>query len=69
MTYKSLTELVEHSNHSGIYQNESGELVTIRHKTDEDGSRFEVVTSQNNGWERTNIYWEDGTVEELYHKA
>ncbi len=28
--------------------------------------RIDVVTYQNNGWIRKNIYWRDGTCEELY---
>lgn len=28
--------------------------------------RIDVVTFQNNGWTRRNVYWRDGTREELF---
>lgn len=28
--------------------------------------RIDVVTYQHNGWTRRNVYWRDGTREELY---
>lgn len=68
MTYNTIKNFVETNNHSGIYQNDSGELVSIRYKSDEDGNRFKILTYQNNGWTRINIYWQNGTIEEYYHK-
>ena len=28
--------------------------------------RIDVVTFQSNGWTRRNVYWRDGTTEELF---
>lgn len=67
--YREIEKVVKENGHSMFYRNTDGELVTIHHIEDEDGARYEVTTSQNNGWERKNIYWKDGTVEELYRKA
>ena len=48
--------------------NSDNEPVEISCLEDEDGKRYKVITYQSNGWNRTNYYWEDGTVEELYKK-
>jgi len=38
-------------------------------KGESDGIRFfRVETFQHNGWCRINVYWEDGTIEEMYEK-
>ena len=69
MTYQEIKRITEENDHSMIYMNEDGEYVHVKLITDENGSRYEVETMQNNGWIRTNICWEDGTIEELYKKA
>ena len=54
-------------NYLGMYfvgQNMDDELNEIEIK---DG-RIEVRTHQKNGWIRTNVYWDDGTSEELFDK-
>ena len=47
-----------------IGKNESGEEVTVSINSDNITTR----TFQRNGGVRTNIYWKDGTKEELYDK-
>lgn len=42
--------------------NEDGEVVSTSINHD----NIVVETFQKNGWIRTNVYWEDGTIEELY---
>ena len=42
--------------------NEDTEQVSISIAKD----RIDVVTFQDNGWTRRNVYWRDGTREELY---
>ena len=38
-------------------------------KGESDGKRFfKVTTFQHNDWCRIKVYWEDGTVEEMYEK-
>lgn len=44
--------------------NNDGEHVVISVFDD----RIVVDTLQSNGWTRQNVYWTDGTVEELYKK-
>ena len=43
-------------------RNENIEQVSISIAKD----RIDVVTFQDNGWTRRNVYWRDGTREELY---
>ncbi len=45
-------------------ENESGEPVIISIFPD----RIAVVTVQENGWCRTNIYYADGTIEETFER-
>ncbi len=42
--------------------NENMEQVSISISTE----RIDAVTYQHNGWTRRNVYWRDGTREELY---
>ena len=46
---------------------EDGENVMIEYY---DGSEpyFKVTTFQHNGWARINIYYEDGSTEEMYER-
>ena len=50
------------SNASFDGTNENIEQVSISIAKD----RIDVVTFQDNGWTRRNVYWRDGTREELY---
>lgn len=45
-----------------IGRNENGESVHMSVSHD----RIDVVTMQANGWVRRNVYWRDGTREELF---
>jgi hypothetical protein len=45
-------------------KNVDGENIMISVNTD----NITVETFQNNNWIRENIYWKDGTREELYHR-
>ena len=47
-----------------MYENENGEYVEIRHRTDENGDFKEIRTYQNNGWIRINREYADCTTEE-----
>lgn len=48
-------------------ENEDGESQTITVGTDKEmGQFFRVTTYQSNDWIRVNIYYEDGTTEELF---
>jgi hypothetical protein len=53
-----------------VGKNEDGETLIISVVKDiETGSdAFKVETAQDNGWMRVNIYYKDGTVEELYER-
>ena len=48
--------------------NEQGEPTIIYHGVSEIGEFYRVDTAQANGWIRTNIYYSDGSGEELYDK-
>lgn len=54
----------EHADDEGIHVgvNENGETVHMSVFHD----RIAVVTFQANGWTRKNVYWRDGTREELF---
>ena len=51
-------------------KNEDGASVILSAITDiSDGSTaFKLETAQENGWMRINIFYKDGTVEELYER-
>lgn len=53
-----------------VGKNEDGQTIIVSVVKDiEDGSdAFKVETAQDNGWMRVNIYYKDGTVEELYER-
>ncbi len=64
--YAALVELMDHEkDYSSVLvgTNENGEdtITTI------EKDYIEVETNQNNGWIRRNVYWRDGTTEELYN--
>lgn len=48
-----------------VGENSEGERVLISVNHD----NITVQTFQNNGWLRENIYWNDCTIEELYHRC
>lgn len=49
--------------------NENGENMIIEGGKDTElGMFFRVTVCQHNGWNRINIYYEDGTFEEEYSK-
>jgi hypothetical protein len=49
--------------------NENGENMIIEGGKDTElGMFFRVTVFQHNGWNRINIYYEDGTLEEEYSK-
>lgn len=49
--------------------NENGENMIIESGKDTElGIFFRVIVFQHNGWNRINIYYEDGTFEEEYSK-
>ena len=47
-----------------VGKDEDGEIVIL--SIDEQSA--DVTTLQANGWHRTNVYWKDGTQEEMYSK-
>lgn len=61
-TYEELLQKHGYIDLPKVGVNEDGEKVMIT--IDEDAAVID--TFQNNSWVRTNIYYKDGTVEELY---
>ena len=47
---------------------ESGEDVIVDAFTQDEKIVWHIATLQDNGWIRINLYYEDGTVEELFDK-
>lgn len=71
MDYETLKEMVtvDGKDWAGrVFENEDKEIVIVSEGEDEDDKSMITQTYQKNGWTRTNIYHEDGTVEELYNK-
>lgn len=67
MTFKELEKLCRGS-FSMTFQNQDGEFVEVNKAMNADGKLYRAITYQNNGWIRTNVYYEDGNVDELYKK-
>lgn len=49
----------------GENENEESQIIEIG-TNEELGRFFRLTTFQHNGWTRINIYYEDGTVEEIF---
>jgi hypothetical protein len=47
---------------------ETGEDVIVDAFSQDDKIVWQISTLQGNGWIRVNLYYEDGTVEELYER-
>ncbi len=65
--WKEITELIKrHEEFSEPWtgKNEEGETMQISVNKD----NITVLTYQHNNWIRENVYHEDGTVEEMYHR-
>lgn len=63
--HKGLVALMEEYGEDGelaFGENQEGEFVTMTIEAD----RITTETMQKNGWLRRNVYWKDGTREELY---
>lgn len=49
-------------------KNEDGEATIIYHGVSDNEEFFKTTTAQSNGWIRVNIYYADGSCEELYER-
>lgn len=64
--FKKIVELMSNHEEYPSYmkgQNTNGEDILISVNED----HIIVTTFQSNGWVRDNVYWIDGTIEELYN--
>lgn len=73
MDYERLKKLVNNLLATGktlpaIGENENNEMVLLYQGEDENGAFYMTMTAQSNNWIRINTYYEDGTVNETYHK-
>lgn len=69
MTYKEIAKGIEGRNIPLAGVNENGERIVVGAGITDDGEHYySITTYQKNGWARTNNYYEDGTVEELYSR-
>lgn len=71
MNYEKLKNLTTNVDIPLSGMNEDGENIIITIGYDEDAQMefYDVHTYQHNGWIRSNIYWEDGTIEELFDEC
>lgn len=70
-TYKEIKEFTKDCELPFTATNDEEENVIIEHGREDDGLKehfYKITTAQKNGWLRINIYWEDGTTEEMYEK-
>lgn len=72
MRYIDIKKFVEATN-AGLpclFNNDCGEYGILSQGRDKETHLhfYKLQTRQENGWVRINIYWEDGTVEEMYEK-
>ena len=68
MDYKTIKQFVAGRACPLSAENEKGELVIISEGEQNDVHFYETQTAQNNNYVRTNVYWEDGTVEEIFER-
>lgn len=70
MTFKDLDEIVKENGFSTpvVYKNDEMENVILESGCDESGKFYKTVTAQHNGWTRVNVYYEEGTITEIYKK-
>lgn len=67
--YRKLRRLTAGKSFPVAARNENGENVIIARGNDPAfGSFFKLTIAQSNGWVRTNIVYENGTMEESYGK-
>ena len=68
MTYADLEKLTAGKETPLSGTNELDENVVIYRGYSEDAQMhyYDVHTYQHNGWTRINVFWEDGTTEELF---
>lgn len=64
-SYYDVEEFVARNGHSRFYRNQNGEFVEIHRKE----NFYEIVTYQNNNHVRINVFYSDGTSEELFARG
>ena len=64
-SYYDVEDFVTSNGHNRFYVNQSGEFVEICRKAD----CYEVMTYQNNNHVRHNVFYKDGTSEELFTRG
>ena len=67
MTYEDAKEFVDGCR-AVFYQNQDGEFTEVHPGRNKDGEYVRFVTFQNNGWMRTNVYYQDGSSDEMYRR-
>ena len=77
MTYEDITAMVVNAGHDPmntrgftalVGKNEDSENVIVEGHVEDGELIWYIITHQNNGWTRTNVYYADGTVDELYDR-
>lgn len=68
MTYNELRKLLEGRSLPIMAENQDGEPVLLEQGRSEMGHFYRLTTAQHNNWCRTNIYYADGSIDELYEK-
>nr|WP_325301863.1 hypothetical protein [uncultured Dysosmobacter sp.] len=68
MTYKEIKRLMEGRSLPVLAKNQDEEPVIIEEGRSEAGHFYRLTTAQNNNWCRINVYYEDGSTDEIYQK-
>jgi len=68
MTYKEIKKMVEGKSLPIMGENQDGEPVIIEEGRSEAGHFYRLTTAQHNNWCRYNVFYEDGSTDEIYKK-
>ncbi len=68
VTYDTLKQFCQGANLPATAINDNGESVVISTEPFEGSYCYRLDTCQHNGWIRTNYYYGDGSVDELFER-
>lgn len=68
VNYDTLKQFCLDTNLSATAINDNGESVVISTEPFEGSYCYRLDTCQHNGWIRTNYYYEDGSIDELFER-
>lgn len=66
MNYKEMRNLCSGKQLPIFAKNENGENLVIERGREDDRHFYKTMTAQKNGWTRINVYYDDGSSDELF---